>query len=66
MSKININLFIYVLLFQDGRFNHDIDARTGYKTRALLCMPIKDCNGDVIGVAQVNLIVFLFFIINFA
>lgn len=40
-------------MLQDGRFNHDIDARTGYKTKALLCMPIKDCNGDVVGVAQV-------------
>ncbi|XP_071447385.1 uncharacterized protein, partial [Hetaerina americana] len=37
---------------QDDRFNHDIDAMTGYKTRTLLCMPIKDLNGDVIGVAQ--------------
>lgn len=26
---------------------------TGYRTKALLCMPIKDCAGDVIGVAQV-------------
>lgn len=40
--------------FQDERFNHDIDVLTGYKTRTLLCMPIKDTNGDVIGVAQVN------------
>lgn len=39
--------------YKDDRFNHDIDARTGYKTRTLLCMPIKDFNGDVIGVAQV-------------
>jgi len=40
--------------FQDERFNHDIDVLTGYKTRTLLCMPIKDFNGDVIGVAQVD------------
>ncbi|KAL1115639.1 hypothetical protein AAG570_005929 [Ranatra chinensis] len=39
--------------YKDERFNHDVDARTGYKTRSLLCMPIKDINGDVIGVAQV-------------
>nr|KAF7404075.1 hypothetical protein H0235_014769 [Vespula pensylvanica] len=37
----------------DSRFNREIDALTGYRTRALLCMPIKDCNGDVVGVAQV-------------
>ncbi|KAK9310603.1 hypothetical protein QLX08_000147 [Tetragonisca angustula] len=42
------------LIFElDTRFNREIDALTGYRTRALLCMPIKDCNGDVIGVAQV-------------
>lgn len=39
--------------YKDERFNHDIDLLTGYKTRTLLCMPIKDFNGDVIGVAQV-------------
>nr|CAD7573820.1 unnamed protein product [Timema californicum] len=39
--------------YKDDRFNHDIDVLTGYKTRTLLCMPIKDCSGDVIGVAQV-------------
>ncbi|EGI67624.1 Dual 3',5'-cyclic-AMP and -GMP phosphodiesterase 11 [Acromyrmex echinatior] len=39
--------------YKDSRFNCEIDALTGYRTRALLCMPIKDCNGDVIGVAQV-------------
>lgn len=42
-----------VLVLQDERFNHDIDALTGYRTKTLLCMPIKDTNGDVIGVAQV-------------
>lgn len=45
-------IYRYILL-QDERFNHDIDVLTGYKTRTLLCMPIKDTNGDVIGVAQV-------------
>ncbi|KAL1497949.1 hypothetical protein ABEB36_008828 [Hypothenemus hampei] len=39
--------------YQDDRFNHDIDTLTGYRTKTLLCMPIKDTNGDVIGVAQV-------------
>ncbi|KAI4457308.1 cyclic nucleotide phosphodiesterase [Holotrichia oblita] len=42
--------------YQDKRFNHDIDVLTGYRTRTLLCMPIKDTNGDVIGVAQVLLV----------
>ncbi|XP_057659841.1 dual 3',5'-cyclic-AMP and -GMP phosphodiesterase 11 isoform X4 [Diorhabda carinulata] len=39
--------------YQDERFNHEVDSRTGYRTKSLLCMPIKDTNGDVIGVAQV-------------
>ena len=38
---------------QDDRFNREIDILTGYRTKALLCMPIKDASGDVIGVAQV-------------
>uniref|UniRef100_A0A1A9ZIV5 Phosphodiesterase n=1 Tax=Glossina pallidipes TaxID=7398 RepID=A0A1A9ZIV5_GLOPL len=39
--------------YQDERFNCEIDTLTGYRTKALLCMPIKDSSGDVIGVAQV-------------
>ncbi|XP_016963607.1 dual 3',5'-cyclic-AMP and -GMP phosphodiesterase 11 isoform X1 [Drosophila biarmipes] len=39
--------------YQDERFNCEIDSLTGYRTKALLCMPIKDSAGDVIGVAQV-------------
>jgi GAF domain len=54
------------LLFapQDNRFNHDIDLMTGYRTRTLLCMPIKDCSGEVIGVAQVRTILFVVFVIS--
>lgn len=37
---------------QDPRFNKDIDQQTGYRTRSLLCMPIKDPAGEVLGVAQ--------------
>ncbi|RYZ92003.1 MAG: GAF domain-containing protein [Moraxellaceae bacterium] len=40
-------------MLQDERFNREIDLQTGYRTKALLCMPIKDSSGDVIGVAQV-------------
>ncbi|XP_052867591.1 dual 3',5'-cyclic-AMP and -GMP phosphodiesterase 11 isoform X2 [Anopheles cruzii] len=39
--------------YQDDRFNREIDVQTGYRTKALLCMPIKDASGDVVGVAQV-------------
>ncbi|XP_026472829.1 dual 3',5'-cyclic-AMP and -GMP phosphodiesterase 11 [Ctenocephalides felis] len=39
--------------YKDDRFNRDIDLQTGYRTRSLLCMPIKDASGEVLGVAQV-------------
>ncbi|KAG5877393.1 Dual 3', partial [Gonioctena quinquepunctata] len=39
--------------YQDERFNDEVDKKTGYKTKSLLCMPIKDTNGEVIGVAEV-------------
>ena len=48
-----IIIFFPLSHFQDERFNREIDIVTGYRTKALLCMPIKDANGDVIGVAQV-------------
>lgn len=48
-----MDLFAMTLPLQDERFNRDIDVQTGYRTKALLCMPIKDASGDVIGVAQV-------------
>ena len=35
------------------RFNQDIDEMTGYRTRSMMCSPIKDSSGDVIGVSQV-------------
>lgn len=38
---------------QDPRFNSSIDLRTGYKTNLILCMPICNYEGDVIGVAQI-------------
>lgn len=49
----NRHVIKYYPYFQDGRFNRDIDKLTGYRTKTLLCMPIKDSSGDVIGVAQV-------------
>ena len=27
--------------YQDHRFNREIDEKTGYKTKTILCMPIK-------------------------
>jgi HD-GYP domain-containing protein (c-di-GMP phosphodiesterase class II) len=37
----------------DSRFDASFDRRTGYFTRNLLCVPLKDSGGDVIGVIQV-------------
>ncbi|GFT92237.1 GAF domain-containing protein [Nephila pilipes] len=36
----------------DPRFNKDIDTRTGYRTVSVMCQPILNFQGDVIGVAQ--------------
>ncbi|XP_055875017.1 dual 3',5'-cyclic-AMP and -GMP phosphodiesterase 11-like isoform X2 [Biomphalaria glabrata] len=38
--------------YEDPRFSDEIDKRMGYKTRSILSMPIKDSEGEVIGVAQ--------------
>ncbi|XP_049583435.1 dual 3',5'-cyclic-AMP and -GMP phosphodiesterase 11A isoform X1 [Syngnathus scovelli] len=38
--------------YQDRRFSDEIDKLTGYKTKSLLCMPIRNSDGETIGVAQ--------------
>ncbi len=39
--------------YRDDRFNPEIDRRTGYQTRNLLTMAIRNGEGTVIGVTQV-------------
>ena len=39
--------------YQDPRFNPDVDRRTGYHTRSILCMPMKNKEGKILGVLQV-------------
>lgn len=39
--------------YKDERFNPDIDKSTGYKTNTILCMPMKNHLGEIIGVFQV-------------
>ncbi len=39
--------------YADPRFNQEVDRRTGYRTRTILCAPIRDGQGEVVGVAQV-------------
>uniref|UniRef100_A0A1I8JFR9 Phosphodiesterase n=1 Tax=Macrostomum lignano TaxID=282301 RepID=A0A1I8JFR9_9PLAT len=38
--------------YQDERFNAEIDKQTGYRTKSVLCLPVKDHTGAVIGVTQ--------------
>jgi adenylate cyclase len=39
--------------YQNPLFNRETDRKTGYRTRNVLCMPIRDHAGDVTGVTQV-------------
>jgi HD-GYP domain-containing protein (c-di-GMP phosphodiesterase class II) len=38
--------------YADPRFDKGTDERTGYRTRCILCVPIKNQTGDVLGVIQ--------------
>ncbi|RKP17717.1 hypothetical protein ROZALSC1DRAFT_30510, partial [Rozella allomycis CSF55] len=38
--------------YKDPRFNPLIDKQTGYRTKTMLCMPIKNTSGVIIGVTQ--------------
>lgn len=39
--------------YKDSRFNPDVDRRTGYLTRTILCAPVTNKEGKIIGVTQV-------------
>jgi adenylate cyclase len=38
--------------YADKRFNRAVDQQTGFKTKSILCAPIRTVSGDVIGVVQ--------------
>jgi GAF domain-containing protein len=38
--------------YLDSRFNTEVDLKTGYKTKTLLCAPLKSTSGEIIGVIQ--------------
>ena len=38
--------------YKDDRFNKTIDMRTGYRTKNILCAPLRTLSGEVIGVTQ--------------
>jgi signal transduction protein with GAF and PtsI domain len=39
--------------YEDPRFNKEIDKKTGYRTRNILCMPMRNRKNEIIGVFQV-------------
>jgi signal transduction histidine kinase len=39
--------------YRDPRFNPEVDKKTGYLTRSILCVPMRNRRGQVIGVFQV-------------
>jgi HD-GYP domain-containing protein (c-di-GMP phosphodiesterase class II) len=39
--------------YNDPRFNKEIDKKTGYKTKTILCMPMRNLNHEIVGVFQV-------------
>jgi putative ABC transport system ATP-binding protein len=38
--------------YGDPRFNPDMDRRTGFRTRSILCVPLRDAQGEVFAVSQ--------------
>lgn len=39
--------------YDDSRFNSEVDKATGYTTKSILCIPVTNSAGDVIGAYQV-------------
>ena len=39
--------------YADPHFNAEIDEQTGYRTRSIVCAPVRTVKGHIIGVAQV-------------
>ncbi len=39
--------------YEDSRFNRSVDEQTGYRTRCLLCVPLKTLSGEILGVIEV-------------
>jgi len=49
VTKESINC---VDVYEDPKFNRSIDEQTGYRTKSVLCVPVMDSTGEVLGVAQ--------------
>jgi signal transduction histidine kinase len=39
--------------YDDSRFNQEVDRQTGYRTKTILCMPVRSKYGTIVGVLQV-------------
>jgi len=39
-------------VWDDPRFDRSVDQRTGYRTRSMLCVPLKAASGESLGVLQ--------------
>lgn len=39
-------------IYNDARFNKSVDQRTGYHTKSVLVMPVRDRNDTIIGAIQ--------------
>lgn len=39
--------------YTDGRFNQSVDEQTGFRTRSVLCVPVINRQGEIIGVTEV-------------
>ncbi|MDH5488930.1 MAG: GAF domain-containing protein [Rhodospirillaceae bacterium] len=44
--------FIIDDAYADSRFNQEVDKQTGFKTRNILCVPVRTPEGEIIGAAQ--------------
>lgn len=38
--------------YEDPRFQRDWDLKNGYRTKSVLCVPMRDTHGEVVGVLQ--------------
>ena len=39
-------------VYEDARFHRSIDENTGYRTKSILCVPIRNQSGEVLGVIE--------------
>ncbi len=39
--------------YSDPRFNPDVDRKTGYRTRSILCLPLKNTREEIFAVVQI-------------